>query len=122
MKKMRQAWIGFTTICEWLERDGAMVDATRANGRALVCVNCPLNRRGGLFNWFTRFLADRIVKRVGVPQIAQIHRRQLHTCQHCGCALRLLVHVPLTTIVIHKSTDELLSLPRNCWQRKESDI
>ncbi len=114
--KIRRMIDGYKIIRRWLDGGGMLVDYETGVNRVAVCRLCPCNQKGGFLDWLSRRLAQRIP----LPKRSRYSR--LWSCSKCGCDLHLKTQMPLTSILVHTSTDDLMQLPPRCWIRKESDV
>jgi len=114
-----ETWKGGRILQQWHASGAANVPLDTALWRTRTCEQCPFNRRGGLLDFVTRFISNRIVKRLNIDLSA--HTRKLYTCQLCGCGLKLKTRMPLTNIIFSSTVDQLEKLPAWCWIKKEID-
>ena len=116
--KVKKVWQGVRSLNDWMDSKEPAVDKSLAQKRAEVCVNCPVNGKGGLEEWFTK-PASEIIKR----QFEKLSERNLKTtvdeklgvCQACLCPLRLLTHVPLEFKLAHMGAETRKALDSGCW-------
>ena len=101
----------------WLGEGGK--PSPSADQRAAICLKCPHNKPD---NW------EVVVG--GVASLARLQlelkskmglqawgEERLHTCELCGCYLRLKVHVPLE--IARTNTPDWHQFPDFCWIRKD---
>ena len=92
------------------------VDQDKAEGRALICSNCPgnANIKGGC-------------KGHGIPEMIKRLRRgrstplddKLHVCVYCKCFLVLLVHINAAILDKVMKKPGLTYYPDHCWKKRE---
>jgi hypothetical protein len=109
------------TLVSWLAAGGKSVDHFEAERRAIVCAQCPLNKRGGIISFFTRRAAKLIQE-----QIERKHDLMLWTsvdailgvCKACRCVMELKVHTPSDLILDHLKPKTRAKLHEDCWIKK----
>lgn len=120
IEKAKQLAEGVKTLSEWLGSGGETVGRPHAQQRANVCLKCPNNVREGAF---TEAVALAIKKQLELKNHLELRvtgEKRLHTCQGCGCALRLKIHVPLKNLGL--DAEELKAYPDPCWMRNEVQL
>lgn len=113
---------GGQVLVDWIKDGHEAVDATLAEKRAEICTRCPLNKQGGLLDFFTdkvseairRTLEDR--KRMN---LSTIHDAKLGVCDACYCPLKLKIHLPLNAILKRMPDNVRAALAPGCWIRSE---
>lgn len=113
IKRIEIIWKGVKAIDDWIASGGMLVGFEQATNRKEICLKCPKNKSGGFWDLVARTLAKQI------PLPGRPENRRLKICQVCHCALRVKVQIPLTSILLHTTEDELKSFPDNCWIVKE---
>jgi hypothetical protein len=97
------------TVWEWGTKEGfKFVEKEEAGRRAAICVRCPMNTPVSGCLGCTGVAA--LIRRIqGTNKTSQ--DANLHTCNVCGCELRVKVLVPLEVI-----DNSGLAYPEWCWQ------
>ena len=107
----------FDTVKDWWRSEETVTQEV-ADQRAAVCALCPLNADVHLAgcpsctNFFGRW-AGKLFNLIGNKRTSS--NDALKACLHCGCDLRLLVHVPLDAI--QKNQKDIETTPVFCWKR-----
>jgi hypothetical protein len=105
---------GAAILVEWLGQGGKPVATIQAMQRAEVCVKCPYNRPRTTS--LEAVLANAIQAQDGMRHNLSLKLPQdpkLHTCEICGCYLKLKVWVPTKHLI---SEPKVVSkLPDWCW-------
>jgi hypothetical protein len=110
---------GAKSLLEWTI-DGEIVPAGVAEGRAALCAQCPVNRKGTLSDWFTEKAATLIQRQFEIRasrELATSHDERLGLCDACGCPLKLKVFAPLSIIQKFLTPDMREKLWERCWIR-----
>lgn len=121
-KQLGRLGKGVLTLANWLGDDGVPVEATLSEQRAITCADCPKNAKGDLFSFFTKPASELIRRQLeerNALNLSTTQDEQLGICSACGCPLRLKVHVPLSFIRAHMSTEDTTKLDPRCWITKE---
>lgn len=117
LRRVRNDVRGARVLAEWLGAGGQPVDRQLAESRARVCMACPLNRP-------KRAIEAKIA--AGIREHEEMRNRtslklpgeeRLHTCNACGCYLKLKVWVPMKHLLTTSSPDQF---PSNCWMHREN--
>jgi hypothetical protein len=116
--KTKKVWEGVRSLNDWIDSKEPAVSSELSENRALTCVACPMNGKGGLEAWFTKPAAE-IIKR----QFEKLSDRKLKTsvdetlgvCEACLCPMRLKVHAPLQFITSHMGEESRKALDPKCW-------
>src|SRR5688572_9765010 len=111
----------------WLGDSLRPVSQEQAQGRANICLECPLNEPG---NWIERLaagIAGVAKKFVEIKNQMKLHvdgEEKLFMCRGCRCVLETKVHVPIEHIKAGTSavTIEKLREGKNCWQIREMGL
>jgi hypothetical protein len=114
----KKLWAGLRSTNDWIDSGVPAVPQAQSEARAVVCVACPLNGKGGLESFFT-VPASEAVKR----QIQKLETRKLATsldaklgvCTACLCPLPLLCQTPLQFKLAHMTPDTRVALDPKCW-------
>lgn len=107
---------GIKNLTDWLGSGGKIVDPAEAQRRANTCVNCGLNKPGATV---TTAVALAIRAQLGVKNKLKLRvdgEKSLHTCQACGCVLRLLIWEPQDRVEASITDEEASKLPGMCWK------
>jgi len=94
------------------------VERAEAERRAVVCVECPLNKQGGLKEWFVEHVAKGITELYGIMSdlnLTTSRDKELGTCTACLCPTKAKVHVDLTMIQRHMKSEVIAKLDPKCW-------
>lgn len=109
---------GKDLIVQWLG-DGLMpVSVAIAIDRASVCVKCPKNQEGNLWQRLTSKAAKQLTTLVNIKNDLKLktpHDDKLKVCVACDCWLPLKVHTPIEHIEANTSEDVWQSLDKGCW-------
>lgn len=111
---------GRSLIVQWLGDGLNPVEVELANKRASVCVDCPMNQTGNLWQRLTSMAAKQLKGLIELKQRMKLktdHDSKLQTCVACDCLLELKVHAPIENIRDNLPPEvraELAKAP-NCW-------
>ncbi len=108
---------GLKSLADWTI-DGEVVPPDVATARAGICQNCPVNKAGGLLDFFTEQAAKLIQRQFEVRQSRDLKTPfddKLGLCDACGCPLKLKVHAPISVIQKYISADVKAKLDPRCW-------
>lgn len=106
-------------LMDWLKNGGDRMDMTEVNRRSAICADCPHNvespgcRRCGGLAKLARGVGE-IAQTIGSLQPSTHHDR-LKTCDVCGCALQVKIHIPKHVILPHMTETQIANLPDFCW-------
>lgn len=95
---------------------GSFVSHDKAEGRALVCSNCPMNAENPGCYACKGFEA--VVKGVRRDRRTSLDHK-LKVCGICGCFIKALVHVDVNILRATTLTKQIKQYPDFCWKRKE---
>lgn len=113
---------GAETLLDWLGDGGIPVTEPAANLRAVVCTQCPRNRKVKWYEFIKTSIATAVMAqeriRVGA-RMSTIFDPKLGICDPCGCYLKLKVWVPIEHIIANLDPAELTELAPQCWVLKE---
>jgi len=112
---------GIKTWLEWFG-NGKPVDQKTAEERAVVCVNCVKNVKGGIKERFTAIAAKEIFAVFQSLNDLDLHTKldsELNACSACDCPVKAKVWVPLPHIKKHMASETFKILPENCWIKTE---
>ena len=106
----------YTAMKKWKALDGKLVSQHTADKRAAICVSCPKGLNVPIVGCFG--CQNVLPKVLEMTKGASTkYDAQLNGCAVCGCAIKALVHLPLS---IKSHTNETISYyPEGCWQRDE---
>lgn len=113
---------GIEVITDWLGEGGETVSQELAQKRALICMQCPMNRPGSMM---VEAVASAIRRHIEVKNDLGVRvsgEENLHECAICLCCLKLKVHVPIEVIRRHMFENEeekFLEANAECWQVNE---
>jgi len=114
--RAKQIKHGIEVISEWLGDGGQVVDQETAQKRANICLKCPLNVPTVVV---VDAVARAIKKHLSVKNELALRvegEKSLHTCQACGCVLRLLVWEPQSRVKVNMTPEETEKTPSHCWK------
>lgn len=117
---VKNAVAGIATWLEWFGDEP--VAKFKAEGRAAVCVACPLNVRGNVLQRFNAVTGQALTS-----VFAAMHSRkmltpfdnQLGVCDACDCPMKAKVWTPIKIIANHLRPEAREKLWAECWMRKE---
>lgn len=115
---------GRSLIVQWLGDKLEPVPIALANERAKICVDCPFNATGDLWQRLTSMAVRQLKGLIELKRRMRLetnYDKQLKTCIACDCLLELKVHSPIENIRANLSEEvraELAKAP-NCWVIKE---
>jgi len=107
---------GFEVLKEWLGEGGQVVDQDTAQHRANICLKCPHNITGFPV---ASVVAKAIKLHLSVKNKVGLRvdgEKQLHTCDLCGCVLRLLIWEGQSRVSGHLTELEKTKSPSYCWK------
>jgi hypothetical protein len=113
---------GVKHITEWLGAGGTVCGVDEAQKRADICNKgvdgkpCPHNVKGYAV---PTAMALAIKKHLGFKNKLNLRvqgEKQLHTCQACGCVLRLLIWEKIDMVRSQMSEEERSVTPAHCWK------
>lgn len=107
---IRAAWLG----------EGGM-PAPLAQERSEVCMQCPHNKPRRFEELFKGPVAKIVRMQLELRSKLELRvegEEKLHTCDLCGCWLKLKVHVPLR--IAREGTPDWQQFPTWCWLRNEA--
>jgi hypothetical protein len=113
---------GGKVILEWLTSGEEAVPQDVADGRAAVCITCPLNTKGDWTTFFTTPLANKIREAIEQRKAWNLktpYDEALAVCSACSCPLPLKIHMPWDRIRSRISQEAFDALAPNCWIRRE---
>ncbi len=114
---------GVALLKDWLGEGGEPVERGLANSRADICDRCPHNKYPNFWEKLKESVVGVIRGQLEIKNDAKITtdaEPRLHLCEHCGCCLKLKVHVPLTHIMAHTDKETFYLFPSWCWIRLET--
>lgn len=109
---------GIQVYVDWVGDSGQPVEKALAESRAKVCVQCPLNKQGGLGQWFIEKAAREIQTVFGIMSDMDISTpwdEQLGVCEACLCPLKSKIWAPIEHIRKHLEPDIQAKLHPSCW-------
>lgn len=111
---------GAKTISEWLGDGGQVVDQDTAQGRADVCLKCPLNKDTNPFVGAAALAIRRTLELKSELQLRIKGEKRLGTCDACDCVMKLKVWMPSGRVQQVTDAGEFARLHESCWIRKEA--
>ena len=119
IEKAAQIAGGAETLSDWVGHGAVPVQRDRAQQRANVCLSgCPHHTSKSTI---TEAVALAIKKQIELKNHLQLRvdgEKSLHSCDVCGCAMRLKVWTPIEFIA--PDPEEREKLWANCWLLKEA--
>lgn len=109
---------GVRVIVEWLGTGLQPVPKALAEKRATICVTCPKNQTGDLWQRLEGVAADtlrRLISIKGDMQLATTQDAALKTCLACDCHLPLKVWAPLKHVLKNTKESVKQQLDPRCW-------
>lgn len=116
---------GLAVLQDWLGSGMVPVPAKQSESRAAICTSCPMNEKGGWWNFAKDALASEIRKQIGLKQQLNVSTTLddfLGTCKVCSCNLPLKVHVPTAHVKEHTTPEQLAAFPYHCWVKAELEV
>jgi hypothetical protein len=116
--KAKKLWAGLRSTNDWIDSGVPAVPQAQSEARAVVCVACPLNGKGGLETWFTVPASTAIKRQFEKLESRKLSTTQddkLGTCEACLCPLKLLCQTPLQFKLAHMTPDTRTALDKSCW-------
>ncbi len=107
---------GVQHLRDWLGSGGKIVSQETAQHRANTCITCGLNQPGAAV---TAAVAHAIRGQLGIKNHLKLRvdgEKKLHSCQACGCVLRLLIWEDQKSVEASLSEEEARQLPSLCWK------
>jgi hypothetical protein len=89
-----------------------------AEARAAVCVECPMNRKGNLKDWFAAHISKGIMELYALLKdsaLTTTRDKELGTCSACLCPLRAKIFIDAEMLKRHTKPDVLAALDHRCW-------
>ena len=104
------------SMAAWKSSGGEIVDVEEATRRSAICVKCPYNnKRGKCGVCFAKraamFLMGHKKSEGAIPYQDNPHNEELHSCEKCGCDLKMKNFLPLGVL-----NNEGVEYPEWCWQ------
>jgi len=115
-EKAKELAKGVEHLTDWLGSGGTVVATATAQHRANTCITCGLNKPGAAV---TEAVARAVRGQLGIKNHLKLRvegEKKLHTCQACGCVLRLLIWEPQERVEAHIPDEERKKLPGMCWK------
>jgi hypothetical protein len=110
---------GVKHITEWLGSGGTVVSQADAQERANICLKCPKNVSGLAVTKAVALAIKAHLETKNQLRLRVQGEKSLHSCEACGCVLRLLVWEPQDRVQSQLTDGEVEQLPDNCWKLKE---
>jgi hypothetical protein len=102
---------------------GEVVERSHAQSRAQVCVGCPFNQDGSLFEDLTGVaaMAMKTLLEIKSKRLLRVENEHLlKVCEKCGCETSVLVHAPMKVILKEMTKEQMEEHPSFCWKKKEA--
>lgn len=115
------AGVDTSVLEDWFGGGGVAVPLSLATQRAMVCAECPGNRKGNWRDVFTIAGAKMLRTYFSAKnqmQLAAPLDKDLGLCKACGCVLELKVWTPLHHVLDNLDDDQLAKLRElnsKCW-------
>ncbi len=109
---------GVQIVADWLGSGLLPVPQAEAERRANICVTCPQNQTGTLWQRLEGGAAIALKKLVAIKgelSLTTTHDANLKTCVACDCHLPLKVWTPLPHIVENTAPEVRAALDPRCW-------
>lgn len=117
--RLRNYLSGSKILVDWLGAGGKPVSKFEAQSRANICINCPLNVKGGFMDSISGAIAG-FLKAKSDLKLSVAMEEKLHTCEACSCHLPLKVWTPLNYILENMDAGTMAKLHPKCWVKKKS--
>lgn len=117
--RLRNYLSGSKILVDWLGAGGKPVSKFEAQSRANICIECPLNVKGGFMDSISGSIAG-FLKAKSDLKLSVAMEEKLHTCEACSCHLPLKVWTPLNYILENMDAGTMAKLHPKCWVKKKS--
>lgn len=108
-----EALSGAKVLGAWLFNGFSKISQEEADARSRICAACPFNQPAeGCTTCASNALREAVEGVIGKART--VAHDSIHTCQVCGCNLRVAVWCPADLIEQHKS-DKQENKPSFCW-------
>lgn len=90
--------------------------------RAAVCVECPLNGKGGWESYFTVPVSNAIRRELERKRTMKLETQfddRVGVCEACSCPLQLKIWLPIENILSKVQPAQFDALAPGCWIRSE---
>lgn len=114
---------GLKLMAQWLGAGLKPVPKELAEKRASICVECPKNQKGDLWQRLDAIAARdlrALIEKKNQMALKTSYDDKLQTCVLCDCWNQLKVHVPLQHILKNTPDEVTSTLPNACWIIRES--
>lgn len=108
---------GIAHIAEWLGESGTTVSQEEAQARADICLACPKNIGELAIATPIAAVLKKIIALKNQVKLRVDGESKLHTCDVCGCAIRLQVWQPMPLVQSQLTEEEKQQLATPCWKR-----
>lgn len=106
---------GAKLLGSWLFKGFEKVSQEEANRRGRICRSCPFNQPGeGCTTCASNALREAVTSVLGTSRTDD--HESLHTCNVCGCSLRVAVWAPRD--LLEKYSPQNVQAPDWCWKNK----
>lgn len=109
---------GIRLVVDWLGSGLVPVPRAEAEQRAAICVTCPQNQTGDLWQRLDAKAADGLKRLLSIKAdmtLATTLDGKLKTCVACDCHLPLKVFVPMKHILDNTTPEVMANLDPRCW-------
>lgn len=109
---------GIRLVVDWLGNGLLPVPKAEAESRAAICVTCPQNQTGDLWQRLDAKAADGLKRLISIKADMTLSTTQdarLKTCLACDCHLPLKVFAPMEHILENTSPEVMAQLDPRCW-------
>lgn len=110
-----EAISGAKVMGAWMFSGFEKVSQEEADRRARICSACPHNQPGtGCTTCASNALREAVQAVIGTART--VAEDTIHTCQVCGCVLKLAVWTPISLILKHSPITADNNPPSWCWK------
>jgi len=109
---------GIRLVVDWLGSGLVPVPKAEAEQRAAICVTCPQNQTGDLWQRLDAKAADGLKRLISIKADMTLETTQdakLKTCVACDCDLKLKVWAPMKHILENTTPEVMAQLDPRCW-------
>lgn len=109
---------GIRLVVDWLGSGLRPVAQAEADQRAAVCITCPQNQTGDLWQRLDAKAADGMKRLLSIKAdmtLSTPFDSRLKTCVACDCHLPLKVFAPMKHILDNTKPEVMAQLDPRCW-------
>ena len=111
-----EALTGAKILGAWLFKGFSKISQEEADARSKTCAACPFNQPAdGCTTCASNALREAVEGIIGKART--VAHDSIHTCQVCGCTLKLAVWTPLELIQKNKPAEQSQAAPDFCWAK-----